>query len=180
MSQLLGRIAKISSVVKKQRLCFSELRSFSTAATPYLLLKETNYRAASGGSVVDINLYDPRKKEIVKIRDQYLSEELQCTMKMGSSRGWIVAKTIYESTLYLTNIVISTTRVPLFRHIRFSICLHWRMMLKLVSPVSLYQPLQTSKTVYWQSSPLVVHSSACGGLVTRLGHASRSRFLPPM
>lgn len=104
MSQLLGRIAKISSVVKKQRLCFSELRSFSTAATPYLLLKETNYRAASGGSVVDINLYDPRKKEIVKIRDQYLSEELQCTMKMGSSRGWIVAKTIYESTLYLTNI----------------------------------------------------------------------------
>ncbi|CAL9228992.1 unnamed protein product [Arabidopsis halleri] len=107
MSQLLGRIAKISSLVKKQRLCFSELRSFSTAATPYLLFCETNYRMARtpfGGAVVDINLYDPRKKETVKVPDQYLSKELQCTMKMGSSRGWVVARNIFDSTLHLTNI----------------------------------------------------------------------------
>ncbi|CAL9228996.1 unnamed protein product [Arabidopsis halleri] len=106
MSQPLGRIAKISSVVKKQRLCFSELRSFSTAATPYLLFCETNYRLVRTprGSLVDMNLYDPRKKERVKVPDQYLSEDLEASLKIGASRGWVGVKNLHDSTVRLTNI----------------------------------------------------------------------------
>ncbi|CAH2074339.1 unnamed protein product [Thlaspi arvense] len=102
MSQLLCRIAKLPS---SQGLCFSELRRFSTAATPYLLLNKTNYRAASKGEiVVDINLYDPRKDERVKIQDQTLSEELVASVKMGSSRGWVGVKNVHDSTVRLTNV----------------------------------------------------------------------------
>ncbi|XP_010423724.1 PREDICTED: uncharacterized protein LOC104708790 [Camelina sativa] len=109
MSQLLGRVAKLSSAVKKQRLCFSELRSFSTAAaTPYLLLRDTNHRRAmtpsGGGVVLDMNLYDPRKDERVKVPDQTLSEELRCSVKVGTSRGWVFLRNKEDSTMRLTNI----------------------------------------------------------------------------
>lgn len=101
MYQLFGRIAK-----KQHRLCFSELRSLSTAATPYLLFKETINKAVktpSGEAVVELNLYDPRKDETVKFPDQTLTKELLTSTKVGSSRGWVVAKNLYDSTLRLTN-----------------------------------------------------------------------------
>ncbi|KAL1196634.1 hypothetical protein V5N11_021531 [Cardamine amara subsp. amara] len=106
MSQLLGRIGKLS----KQRVtCLSELRSFSsTAATPYLLLNESNLRettATGNEMVVDMNLYDPRKEERVKIPDQALLKELQWSQKIGSSKGWLGLKErSSKSTVRLTNI----------------------------------------------------------------------------
>lgn len=166
MSQFLGRIVKLSSAVKKQRLCFSELRSFSTAATPYLLLSETNHRAATGGSVVDLNLYDPRKDEIVKIPDQTLSEEFKSTVKIGSSRGWVVVKNVYDSTLHLTNIYNPCASVSSHKVITLP-------------------PLDDSKArifnISLSASPhqkdCVVAATSCK--VTRIGHTSRSRFVPP-
>ncbi|KFK22475.1 hypothetical protein AALP_AAs47945U000300 [Arabis alpina] len=114
MSQLLVRIAKISSssIVKKHGLCFSELRSLSTAATPYLLFDETvqDEMTLSCEPLVELNLYDPRKEETVKIPDQTLTKELLRSRKVGSSRGWMVGKYdlspmrwSYESTFHLTN-----------------------------------------------------------------------------
>ncbi|KFK38380.1 hypothetical protein AALP_AA3G106200 [Arabis alpina] len=108
MSQLLVRIAKISSssvVKKKHGLCFSELRSFSSAATPYLLLQPTEKEATtpSGEAMVDLNVYDPRKDETVKFPDQTLTKELLTSLKARSSRGWVLAKNKVESTWSLTN-----------------------------------------------------------------------------
>ncbi|CAH8276959.1 unnamed protein product [Arabidopsis lyrata] len=112
MSQLLRRIS--SSLGKKERLCFSELRWFSTAAatpspSPFVLCNETNARRSrvSDGArvvVVDINLYDPRKDETVEIPDQTLPEELYPSMKIGSSRGWVGVKDMRNSNVLLTNI----------------------------------------------------------------------------
>ncbi|KFK24207.1 hypothetical protein AALP_AAs44809U000200 [Arabis alpina] len=96
MSQLLVRIAKISSssMVKKHGLCFSELRSLSTAATPYLLFDHTDQdeMTLSCEPLVELNVYDPRKEETVKIPDQTLTKELLRSRKVGSSRGWMVGK----------------------------------------------------------------------------------------
>ncbi|KFK23918.1 hypothetical protein AALP_AAs74908U000300 [Arabis alpina] len=111
MSQLLLRLAKISSssIVKKKKhhgLCFSELRSLSTAATPYLLFDETDKEATtpSGEAMVDLNVYDPRKDEMVKLPDQTLTKELLTSRKVRSSRGWVLAENEVDSTLRLTNI----------------------------------------------------------------------------
>ncbi|CAA7034036.1 unnamed protein product [Microthlaspi erraticum] len=104
MSQLLVRIAKLSPPGKKQGLCFTGMRSLTTAATPYMLLKESNLRETSGnGAVVDLNWYDPRKDETVQIPDQTLPEEFLNTMKAGSSRGWVGVKKSHDSAMCLTN-----------------------------------------------------------------------------
>ncbi|KFK24807.1 hypothetical protein AALP_AA8G027500 [Arabis alpina] len=107
MSQLLGRIAKISSssVVKKHGLCFSDFRSLSTAATPYLLFNPTDKyeMTLACEPLVELNLYDPRKDETVKFPDQTLTRQLLSATKGGSSRGWVVARNIFDSTLHLTN-----------------------------------------------------------------------------
>lgn len=62
-------------------------------ATPYLLCKDTICEKANtpydGPDVVDMNLYDPRKKERVKIPEITLPKELEGSMKIGSSRGWV-------------------------------------------------------------------------------------------
>ncbi|ESQ40241.1 hypothetical protein EUTSA_v10013853mg [Eutrema salsugineum] len=108
MSQLLGRIAKLSTsspIGKQPRLCFSELRALTTEATPYLLFQEINGRRAPCGNemLVDMNLYDPRKDERVKIPDQTLSMELLYSVRIGSSSGWVAGKNIHDSTVRLTN-----------------------------------------------------------------------------
>ncbi|KFK22474.1 hypothetical protein AALP_AAs47945U000100, partial [Arabis alpina] len=110
MSQLLVRIAKISSssIVKNKKhhgLCFSEFRSLSTAATPYLLFHPTENEATTptGEPLVELNLYDPRKHETVKFPDQTMTKELLKSSKIGSSRGWVVAKKQYDPILRLTN-----------------------------------------------------------------------------
>ncbi|KFK23917.1 hypothetical protein AALP_AAs74908U000200 [Arabis alpina] len=110
MSQLLLRLAKISSssIWKKKKhhgLCFSEFRSLSTAATPYLLYGETEKyeMTLSCEPLVDLNLYDPRKDETVSFPDRTLTKPLLASMKVGSSRGWVLAKNLYDSTLHLTN-----------------------------------------------------------------------------
>lgn len=104
MSRLLGRIAKFSS---SHGLCFTDLRRLSTA-TPYLLLDETNHKAArrpwDGEMVVDMNLYDPMIDERVKIPDQTLSKELLYSVRIGTSRGWVGMKNIKDFTVHLTNI----------------------------------------------------------------------------
>ncbi|VVB13036.1 unnamed protein product [Arabis nemorensis] len=107
MSQLLVRIAKISSSsIGKHGLCFSEFRrSLSTAATPYLLFSETSKyeMTLSCEPLVELNLYDPRKDETVKFPDQTLRKELLSSTKVGSSRGWVVTRNLFNSKMHLTN-----------------------------------------------------------------------------
>ncbi|CAH8390869.1 unnamed protein product [Eruca vesicaria subsp. sativa] len=107
MSQLLVRMAKLSSSSSSQRLCSRELRRFSTTATttPYLLFKQNNYRRVGSETVVDLNLYDPSKDERVKIHDLTFLEELTASsMRIGSSRGWVCVKNSDDSTVRITNI----------------------------------------------------------------------------
>ncbi|KAG2310281.1 hypothetical protein Bca52824_021838 [Brassica carinata] len=78
MSQLVSRLSRLSSSSSSHGLCFSELWRLSTSATPYLLSKETICeKAFDGPLVVDMNLYDPRKKERVKIPEMNLPKELE-------------------------------------------------------------------------------------------------------
>lgn len=106
--QLVSRISRLSSSSSSSHgLCFSELRRLSTAATPYLLSKETICEKAKtpfdGPLVVDMNLYDPRTKERVKIPEMTLPKELKGSMKIGSSRGWVGMKELDGSKMHLTN-----------------------------------------------------------------------------
>ncbi|CAA7034000.1 unnamed protein product [Microthlaspi erraticum] len=106
LSKLQNLCPNLVSIGKKQGLCFSELRSLSTAATPYLLSRESNRRRKTPSSnevEVDLNLYDPRKDERVKIPDQTLPEELCWSVRTGSSRGWVGAQNIRDSAMRLTN-----------------------------------------------------------------------------
>lgn len=103
MSQLLGRISKLSSPLN--RICFRR-SGFSTATmTPYLLHgRDVVGKSPCGGYVVNLNLYDPRKEEQVEIDNQILSKDLFKSSGIGSSRGWLVMMNKHDSTVRLTNI----------------------------------------------------------------------------
>ncbi|VVB13072.1 unnamed protein product [Arabis nemorensis] len=151
MSQFLVRIAKISSssIVKKKQhgLCFNQLRSLSTAATPYLLFKETDKyeMTLSCEPLVELNLYDPRKDETVTIPDQTLTKELLSSTKEGSSGdGWLRGT---HTTPHCISPTCSTL-VPLLPHAKLSLCLQ----LTSESGQSLSRPRRTKKTVQWPPS----------------------------
>ncbi|KAH0881231.1 hypothetical protein HID58_068625 [Brassica napus] len=96
MSQLFGRISKLSSALNR--------RSFST--TPYLYLgREVVGESPCGGNVVNFNLYDPRKEEQAVIENQTLSKHLCESSRIGSSRGWLAMMNKRDSTVRLTNIL---------------------------------------------------------------------------
>ncbi|KAG7549604.1 hypothetical protein ISN45_Aa06g004660 [Arabidopsis thaliana x Arabidopsis arenosa] len=108
MSQMLGRIFKLSSSSRNRGLCLRgqvhEQRLFSTAAAPYLLLRKNNAVLSSGERVMSIDLFDPRKQETVKIPEQRVSKEIQRSVIIGSSRGWVGLKNLLDSSVRLTNI----------------------------------------------------------------------------
>lgn len=96
MSQLIGRISKLSSPLNRRR--------FST--TPYLYLgREVVGESPCGGNVVNFNLYDPRKEERAVIENQTLSKHLRESSRIGSSRGWLAMMNKRDSTVRLTNIL---------------------------------------------------------------------------
>ncbi|EOA32117.1 hypothetical protein CARUB_v10015367mg [Capsella rubella] len=104
MSQLFGRISKLSSSPLKRRLCFSR-SDFSTTPTPYLFLgRDVVGKSSCGGSVVNYNLYDPRKEEQMQFENQVLSKDLRKSSAIGSSRGWLAMLNKHDSTVRLTNI----------------------------------------------------------------------------
>lgn len=101
MSQLIGRsISNLSSST-------SELRFLSTAARPYLLLRDDLLSMSSSGEkVININILDPCKQETMKIPKQTLSKELNQSIKAGSSKGWVALLNLNDLKLHLTNVYI--------------------------------------------------------------------------
>lgn len=108
MYQMLGRVFKLSSSARSRGLCLRrqvhDQRLFSTSATPYLLLCNNNSVISPKERLVSIDLFDPRKQETVKIPEQRVSKEVQESVTIGSSRGWVGLKNIYDSSVRLTNI----------------------------------------------------------------------------
>lgn len=113
MSQLLCRISKLSTS-RNRILCFrrSKFSSATASATPYLLLGEDVIgKSPCGGEVVNFNLYDPRKKEQVKIENKILSKEVYKSRKIGSSRGWLALMNKKDSTVRLANILNPSKKI---------------------------------------------------------------------
>ncbi|CAA7033946.1 unnamed protein product [Microthlaspi erraticum] len=103
---MLGRIVKLSSSARNPGLCLvHEQRLFSTAATPYMLLRSSN---AVEERLVSIDCFDPRKQETVKIP---VPEEMQESVTIGSSRGWVCLRNIHDSSVRLTNIFNPAAKV---------------------------------------------------------------------
>lgn len=101
MSQLFGRISKLSSPLNRRR--------YST--TPYLYLgREVVGESPCGGNVVNFNLYDPRKEKQVVIKNQTLSKHLRESKRIGSSRGWLAMMNKRDSTVRLTDILNSPSK----------------------------------------------------------------------
>ncbi|CAL9239963.1 unnamed protein product [Arabidopsis halleri] len=113
MSQLLCRISKLSSA-RNHFLCFrrSEFSTATAAATPYLLLADDVVgKSPCGGTVVNFNLYDPRKQEQVKVENKILSKEVYKSRRIGSSRGWLALLNKKDSTVRLTNILNPSKKI---------------------------------------------------------------------
>ncbi|XP_010452219.1 PREDICTED: uncharacterized protein LOC104734362 [Camelina sativa] len=116
MYQMLGRVFKLSSSARIRGLCLRrqvhEQRLFSTSATPYLLLRNNNAVISPNERLVSIDLFDPRKQETVKIPEQRVSKEVQESVTIGSSRGWVGLKNIHDSSVRLTNIFNPSSSSP--------------------------------------------------------------------
>ncbi|XP_010530447.1 PREDICTED: uncharacterized protein LOC104807035 [Tarenaya hassleriana] len=96
MWKLCFRRRQDASVARERRI-----RTLSSSSGPYLLLP---MEVMGGGEAVNINLYDPRMEESVKIRNQTLPPELlPPSTFVGSSRGWTACMNDEDFRIHLTN-----------------------------------------------------------------------------